>query len=222
MRGPPPPSSQRPQKPIIERELVGAKAEAHRIVGDAEQRAQQIIEEAEAQAEQIKENAYNEGYQEGLGRYTEQTTKALLEVQRLKQELEPEFIGLVRTCVEKVLGQELRLNPDAVIGLVRNTLRDATQQREIIVRIHPDDAEHLRKNQRRLLDVLARASQIEVRDDQAVSRGGCIVLTELGTIDASLERQLAALESALQHELAAGPSDEDQGESEEEYEDEEA
>lgn len=210
-----------PQKrPIIERELVGAGAEAKRILVEAEQEAARIVEEAQNQAEELRQKGYDEGYQEALGQYTEQTTRALLEVEQLKSTLEPDYITLVRTCVEKILGQELRLNPDAVIGIVRNALRDATQQREIIVRVNPEDAEHLRKNQRRLMDVLARASAIDVRDDPSVSRGGCVVVTELGTIDASLDRQLQALEAALDHEMNAAPGGEPAyGEEQDEYED---
>lgn len=193
--------SQKPQ--ILQREIVGAKEEAKGMIHSAQSDAARILDEAQSQAEELRQRGFDEGYQEGLGVYTEKITAALLEVEKMKASLEPEYVGLVRICVEKVLGQELKLHPDAVIGIVRNTLKDATQQREIIVRIHPDDAEVLRKNQRRLLDVLARATAIEVRDDPAGARGGCVVVTELGTIDASLDRQLKAIEAVLQDELDA-------------------
>ncbi len=191
------------QKPIIEREVVGATAEARRILGDSQGEANRILEEARAQAEELRQRGYDEGYQEGLGQYTEATAKALRDIDALKLTLEPEYIGLVRACVEKILGQELKLHPDAIVGMVRNALRDATQQREIVVRVNPEDAEALKKNQRRLLEVLARANAIEIREDPSVARGGCIVVTELGMIDASLDRQLLALEKVLEDELAS-------------------
>lgn len=194
-------------KQIIEREVVGATAEARRILGEAEEEAARLVEEARLQAEELRQRGYDEGYQEGLGQYTEATAKALRDIEQLKLQLEPEYIALVRACVEKILGQELKLSPDTIVGVVRNALRDATQQREIMVRVHPEDAEALRKNQRRLLDVLARANNIEVREDPSVARGGCIVVTELGMIDASLERQLKALEKVLEDELAVASAE---------------
>ena len=117
------------------------------------------------------------------------------------------------------------MHPDAIVGIVRNALRDAVQQREIVVRIHPDDADQLKKNQRRLLEVLARASAIEVREDPSVTRAGCVVITELGLIDASLERQLKAIEKVLEDELAivnAGMEAAAEAPQEEQYEEEEA
>ena len=119
--------------------------------------------------------------------------------------MEANYISLVVTCVEKIIDDELKQNPESIVGIVRSALRDARQQREIIVRVHPQDAEALRKDERRLLEMLARANTIEVREDASVRRGGCIVGTELGTIDASLNRQLEALSTALASELADGP-----------------
>ena len=214
----------RPKKLVIEKEVVGATHEARRIVAEAEAEAQQLIDEARSQVQTIRDHAYQEGREEAIAEYTKRTVEALRAFDAYKAEIEPQYVGLVRVCVEKILGQELKLNPDAVVGIVRNTLRDATQQREINVRVHPADVDILRKNQRRLLDMLARAGNIEIREDQAVRRGGCIVVTEQGTMDASLDRQLAAIEEALKDELEGiqhgrAPTVED-GESEEGYEEE--
>jgi type III secretion protein L len=203
---------QGPPKKILEREFVDAHHEARKIRDEAEQKAQEIVDRAEADAEETRQRGYQEGYQEGAGQYTEQVTRALLELKKKEQALEGEFVKLVRLCVEKVLSQELKLHPDAVAGLVRNALHDARQQREIIVRIHPDDVEQLKKNKARLLEMLARASDIEIRGDNAVARGGCMVMTELGTIDASLERQLKAIEDAIDEEMREGsPGDHGDG-----------
>lgn len=222
----PVPVPMRPKK-IIEKEVVGATHEARQIIAEAEARAEQLVDEARSQVQTIRDNAYQEGREEALAEYTKQTVEALQSFEAYRAEIEPQYVALVRTCVEKILGQELKLNPDAVVGIVRATLRDATQQREINVRVHPADVEILRKNQRRLLDMLARAGNIEIREDESVRRGGCIVVTEQGTIDASLDRQLAAIEEALhdelegvQHGRSASNADEvdEEGEYDEEYE----
>ena len=131
------PSSARPRKGAprkrIRKDVVEAKQEARRIIEDAEQQANRIRDEAEQEREQLRQQGYDEGYQEGVGQYTEQTTKALLEIDQLKVALEPEYIKLVTVCVEKIVGEELKLHSDSIIGIVRNALKAATQQREINV-----------------------------------------------------------------------------------------
>lgn len=196
-----PPSAAMPRKRIIEREVVGATQEAAEIRRRAEHEAQRIVDEANEQAYEIRQNGFEEGKQEALAQYTGQITTALMQVRRIEQELEPLYIGLIRDCVEKLIGQEMKLHPDAIVGVVRGALADARQQREVIVRVHPTDAEALQRNKNRLLEALARANTVEIREDATVTRGGCVVVTELGTIDASLERQLDALAAVLEAEL---------------------
>src|SRR5687767_5094207 len=189
---------------IIERELVDADAKARHLLRQAEETAQRIIDEANEGAQETHQRGFEEGKQEALARFTKDITSALLKIQKMEQDLEPTYIGLIRTCVEKIIDGELRLHPDAIVGVVRNALRDARQQREIMVRVHPSDADALQKNKPRLLEMLARAQTIEIRPDESVRRGGCVVVTELGQIDASLERQLDALSIALETELLEG------------------
>lgn len=194
----------RPGKRIIEREVVGATQEARRIVQEAEAEAQRILDEAREEAAETHQRGFEEGREIGLAQHTEQTTRALLRIRQMEGALERQYIGLLRTCVEKILGQELRQSPEAVVSVVRDALLDARQQREVIVRVSPADVDLLERNKPRLLEVLARANGIDVRPDPGVTRGGCIVSTELGTIDATLERQLDALVAAVEAELGEG------------------
>lgn|GEM_PF-635048 len=201
-----------PRKRIIEREVVGATKEAAEIRRRAEDEAQRIVEEAQEQAYETRQHGFEEGKQEALAQYTAQITQALLQVQKMADEMEPQYIGLIQGLVEEVLNAELKVNPEAIVGVVRKALADARQQREIIVRVNPTDADALERSKNRMLEILARANSVEVRADASVTRGGCVVVTELGSIDASLERQLEALSQAIQTEYseAGGYDDEDE------------
>lgn len=198
------PVSRELDKKIIQHEVVGATTQARQIVREAEEQAQRILDAAEEEAQATRQRGFEEGKQEAYAKYTQDVTQALLKVEKMAEQMEPLYIGLIRSCVEKIIDGELRLHPDAIVGVVRNALRDARQQREIMVRVHSSDAEALQKNKPRLLEMLARAQSIEIRPDESVRRGGCVVVTELGQIDASLERQLEALTMALETELTEG------------------
>lgn len=206
-------------KKVIEREVVGARQEAHEIKRQAEEEAARIIDEANEQVAEIRERGYEEGKQEGLAQFTKEIAGALLKVREIEESLEGQYIGLIKACCEKIIGQELKQHPESIVGVVRLALAEARQQREIIVRVHPDDVAALERSKGKLLEMLARANTIEVRADASVTRGGCVVVTELGTIDATLERQLDALAQALGAELAEGGSYDGSGEEEMDAED---
>lgn len=189
------------KRPIIEREVVGATKEAAQIRRQAEDEAQRILEEAQEQALETRQHGFEEGKQEALAQYTQQVAQALLRVKKIEDALEPTYIRLVTECVERIIGAELAQQPDTIVGVVRTALLDARQQREIIVRVNPADVASLQRNHNKLLEILARANAVEIREDASITRGGCMVMTELGAIDAQLERQLDALKMALEAEL---------------------
>lgn len=180
--------------------MVGATKEAAEIRRRAEDEARRILEEAQDGAHETRQHGFEEGKQEALAQYTAEISQALLQVQKMADGMEASYVELIQGLVEDVLNVELKQNPEAIVGVVRKALADARQQREIIVRVHPGDADALERNKNRMLEILARANSVEVRADASVTRGGCVVVTELGSIDASLERQLEAVAQAVEAE----------------------
>lgn len=189
------------KRPVIGREVVGATKEAAEIRRQAEDEAQRILEEAQEGALETRQHGFEEGKQEGLAKYTQQIAQALLRVKKIEDALEPTYVGLVSECVEKIIGEAVKIDSTLIVGVVRRALLDARQQREIIVRVNPADVRALDTNRNKLLEILARANAVEIREDASITRGGCMIMTELGAIDAQLERQLEAMEAALQAEL---------------------
>ena len=95
------------------------------------------------------------------------------------------------------MDRELTLNPDAVSDIVSAALRQAGAPRDIVLRVHPDDLKALERGRPRLLERSARTQAVQLRPDASIGRGGCIVESELGTVDARLPIQLEAIERAL-------------------------
>jgi flagellar biosynthesis/type III secretory pathway protein FliH len=87
-----------------------------------------------------------------------------------------------------------------VVYLAARALARARDRREVTLRVHPDDARAARGGEAKLAAILARAP-LAVREDAAVPRGGAIVETEAGVVDAGVEAQLAELRRALEEEL---------------------
>ena len=55
----------------------------------------------------------------------------------------------------------------------------------------------LKEHEKDLLTVIDQTQSISVKEDEEIPAGGCIVETELGTVDARLETQLRAIKKAL-------------------------
>lgn len=195
-----------PRKRVIDREVVEAKSEAERIVEAAEAKAEAILEAAEAEAQSMREAGYTEGRETALAEFSQHWVIELHRLKAIEAELEPLYITLVKDCCEAILGEELRQHPEAIVPFVRRALVSARQQREIIIRLNPEDLRVVARQKARLMQVLARAGDIDLREDPSIGRGGCQIITEQGSIDAGLDRQLEALETALMDELSDAES----------------
>jgi flagellar biosynthesis/type III secretory pathway protein FliH len=99
---------------------------------------------------------------------------------------------------------ELCANPERVVDVVRGAIRRATDRERIVARVHPDDLDLVREGAEDILRRMGGISRLDVLEDPRIARGGCLLETPAGDVDARLESQLARVLEAL-----AAPPEED-------------
>lgn len=146
-------------------------------------------------------NGYQTGYAEGLAAAQEEIK---IRVEKLEQILdfmahplreldaavEEELAYLTTEIARQLVRRELKAAPGEIVAVVRETvaLLPAASQ-SVRVHLHPDDVLLVR-------DALALSegeSNWRLIEDHALSRGGCIVHTEMSRIDASVEKRLGGV-----------------------------
>lgn len=175
----------------------GKKATIDPYPFDPRAEADKILSEARHESERLRNQAATEGRERGLAAVTELLTAARVQTLRAHKDVEQDLRVLAVRIAERILGRELALNPDAVVDIVSEALSQAGAPREVVVRCHPDDLKALERGRPRLIERCGRTQAVIFRADPALSRGGCIIETELGTVDARLPTQLDAIERAL-------------------------
>jgi type III secretion protein L len=164
---------------------------------DPKVEAARILAEAEKEAERLRAQATSEGRERGLAAVTELLVAARARAARAQRDVESDLRLLAVRIAERIVERELSTSPDTVVDIAAAALRQAGTPRDVLLRIHPDDLKALERGRPRLLERCARAQVVQFRPDPALGRGGCIVETELGTVDARLPVQLDAIERAL-------------------------
>ncbi|MBR1693164.1 MAG: hypothetical protein IJ711_10405 [Lachnospiraceae bacterium] len=202
---------------IQAQQMPDAHEEAERILQDAEQRARQILEDAQAEAENMKNSAYQAGLVEGkkdgreAGRIEAMTemenAKAELDQRRHQMnaeyeqrlaEMEPMLIDTLCDIYEHVLHASLIVKKDIVVQLLADTIRKVEGCKDFIVHVSRGEYEQVKERKEELLEATAAAAAtVEVIEDYSLSEGECMVETENGIYDCSLDVQLAALREQL-------------------------
>jgi flagellar assembly protein FliH len=84
-----------------------------------------------------------------------------------------------------------------VIRQVRDALRRVVGVESVILRVHPDDEPAVREHRQPLLTGVDSLREFVVEADEKIERGGCIIESPSGTIDARLSTQLRQVETAV-------------------------
>lgn len=181
---------------VLKNQIISAQDEAARILEEAENYAAEVRREAETDAENLRAEAYRSGTDKAVAEF-EQTLLDVREIrERVWRETEQDLLRLSIRLTEKILGREIKSDKTAVADIVATALQNARQQEKLTVRVNPADLPVIEEE----MENFSRSGRTQYMDfvaDPRVSEGGCLIESEVGTIDARLETQLRVLERAL-------------------------
>ncbi len=102
----------------------------------------------------------------------------------LDEEVEKELVKLAIGIASQVVRREIRIDPGQIVSVIReavNALPVASQK--LTLQMHPEDAELVRKS----LAIDDMAVPWNIDEDPLITRGGCVVQTEVSHIDTTIE-----------------------------------
>lgn len=176
--------------------------------------AEEIIAAAEAEAARIREEAKTAFAAEKQRGYDTGIKTGKMEIAMQKLDLVDQSVTFMESVEGKMADVVLKAlkslvveigDKEMVIQIVRKTMAAVIRtQRHITLKVAPDMAAVVRE---RLADLRADYPTVESMDvveDDRLKGPACILETEAGVADASVETQLAAIERSLKRHLAGG------------------
>jgi flagellar assembly protein FliH len=171
-----------------------------------------VLARAEAEAELVRETARAEGYDAGRAEALASLSPALealhtavsaAQAERMAaaDQLEIHAVDLAMFLAEKVLGGALAVEPGRVVEAVRGALRGIVERERVTVLVHPEDLELVREAMDEMRATLGGIEHCEVQAERRVSRGGAIVRTQDGDVDARVETKLQRAREVVSHAL---------------------
>jgi len=111
-------------------------------------------------------------------------------LRELDERIEDELAALAMAVARQLVRRELKMDPGQVIAVVREAVGILpSSARNIRLFLHSDDADLVRS----VFDVAENSPSWTIIEDPLLSRGGCRIETETSRIDATVEKQLAAI-----------------------------
>ncbi|MFD0049308.1 flagellar assembly protein FliH [Actinomycetes bacterium NPDC127524] len=197
-----------------------ARHEAEEILNGARSRANELIQEAQAQKEfweqtekqQYIQQAFDQGYQEGLesGRqrgYGEMSqsiefAKTVVEASKkdYQQHIESSekiILELGISVAEKIIGKAMETDSEYFFSAVKKAIKNAREYRDIQLHVHPAHYEFILSRKEELLSIFPKETDFYVYPDHDLNEGSCIIESQNGRIDASIDTQLEVIKQKL-------------------------
>lgn len=202
---------------LVAQEVIrSAKAEAEEIIDRAHDEAEQLRSEAYDEAQRIKndakESGFQEGYQEGMqaasAELDQKTREFETYVANTEQEFERREQELLRTTehrmvdwlcqlVPQVTGVVVGAHRDALLYMVNSAMHDLDNSKHFVIRVSCDDYEMLQDHRDEIYGALNPSIDLEIFEDAKLSAMQCVIETDNGMVDVSLDVQLDNLITAL-------------------------
>ncbi|MCK5893916.1 MAG: HrpE/YscL family type III secretion apparatus protein [Endozoicomonadaceae bacterium] len=167
------------------------------ILDIACERSDAIIEQAKQTYEREKQRGFDEGVLQSKMDQSEQMLKMVGRSINYLAEVEGDMADILMNAVKKIIGgfddREL------TVGLIRSALQHVRNERQVSVRIPPGHYTYVKEKVSEILADYKGVGFINPVSDPRLESGSCILESQIGVVDASIDIQLEALKRRFEH-----------------------
>lgn len=188
---------------LVKSSDVATVRTAEEIIALAETEAARIREEAKAAFEAEKKRGYETGLSNGK-----------MEIAMQKLDLVDQSVAFMESVENKMADVVLKAlksfvtevgDKEMVVQIVRKTMAAVIRtQRHVTLKVAPEMASSVRGRLNELRADYPTIESMDVVEDERLKGPACVLETEAGVADASVETQLAAIERSLKRHLTGG------------------
>lgn len=180
---------------------VATVRSAEEIIAAAEADAARIREEAKAAFEEERRKGYEKGLQDGNMEIAmlklDQVDKSVAFMESVEDKMADIVMKALRSCVVEIGDREM------VVQIVRKTMKAVIRtQKTVVLKVAPEMVETVKARVAEFKVEYPTVESFDVVEDSRLKGPACVLETEAGVADASVETQLAAIERSLKRKLS--------------------
>lgn len=169
-----------------------------------DERVSEIKEKVSAEAKEI---GYKEGYAQAYAEANEKISakidsfsEMISELENQKQKIfsqnKEQVIKLIELMAGKVIYKNVDEDVELIERVITNLVTDLDKDEKVILHLGSEDYRFLKSIDEKLNNKLENR-EIELHESEELSQGGCVIETEYGSIDVTLEERINQIWSAL-------------------------
>ncbi len=174
----------------------------------------EIVEQARQAAAAIEQEAFQKGFARGEeeARQSQAEQVRLLQdyvagiparIDELIRPLERDALELVKALLDRLVEHEVSVNPAVIAACLQSAMGYVVENSVVRIRLNPEDFNRIKEAALDNPSMLEGKGKVQLIEDPSVSLGGCLLDTDFGEIDATLENRRRQLLTAVDQAFAA-------------------
>lgn len=176
--------------------LASVLKEAQSIIEAAEKRAADLTLAAQAAFEESQKKGFAEGFNQGLSEASKTAVRFIEQTSYVNEQLSEEAAKLAIAICSKIISEQVKVKPDFINSIAQKALSQSVLGDKVIFIINPADKTIL-ESAKESLTKLAGGAIILIETDLEIQRGGCIVKTDFGEVDALIPSLIKGMANRL-------------------------
>ena len=179
----------------------GSRRRGYRRIDD-----RNLVSRAQEESENIKKSAFEEGYRIGL-------EKAQNDIENFKHELTnfmnarndvfeyiaPDILEISVNIAKTIIKKEFDSDPQVLINTIVDVLKTVSKNEpKITIKIRPQSVQFIKDTIPNITYQYGIESKINIVADPSIEDGGCVLETNNGIVDASIDTQIEIIKKALE------------------------
>lgn len=187
-----------PKGKVIPAKELSKLISASELLTQVKKEAEKYRLEVAKECEVLKEQTQKEGFNAGFEKWTEKLAELEAEIASVHKAMEKTVIPVALKAARKILGRELELSETAIVDIVATKLKAVASHKRITISVNKEDFDRLENGKERLKKLFENLETLSIRPRADIERGGCVIETEGGIINAQIENQWEIIERAFQ------------------------
>lgn len=179
----------------------GSRRRGYRRIDD-----RNLVSRAQEEAENIKKSAFEEGYRLGLD-------KANADLENFRNEfvhfmnarkdvfeyIAPDILEISVDIARTIIKKELESDPQVLLNTIIDVLKTVSKnESKIVIKVHPHSVQFIKDTLPNITYEYGIDTKINILADPSIDNGGCVLQTNNGIVDASINTQLEIIKKALE------------------------
>jgi flagellar assembly protein FliH len=164
--------------------------------------------EMEQHLNRVSDECHRKGFAEGIEFQRKEILPVLESVSNMSRMIpllrkdiaaktEEQIVKLAVAIAEKILNQEVATRKEVILGVLKGVLKNISETEGMKIRINPLDFRYIMEVKKDFLQAVDGVHNVIFEEDVSVKRGGAVVETMFGEVDARLESQLNEIRTAM-------------------------